>query len=176
MRAISALFRVCLLALMHRAAALKLLSEPDERGFDCAIVVRGTASLAPGNAYSDQGPAIRDAVIFWAEWVNDTRGGVSIVVGDDDQRTCGIDLWIDDDLSDPAVAVAYYEEYMDEADMVIGPYSSSLAGPAGDVRWAAIACLDVHGVFCFCAKVMGVVCVCCVLCVVCGVRCLVAWQ
>lgn len=122
-------------------AALRLFNQTDDQGFDCAVVVRGTAPLSPGSAFADQGPAIRNALVFFAEWVNTTHGGVKINV-DGEPRTCFIDLVVDDDRSDLEEMKAYYEAYMAEADMVTGPYSTTLASPAADIRLIS-SCLTI---------------------------------
>ena len=94
-------------------------------GFDGTV--RIGAALSETGRFAAEGKAVRQGYDTWLRWVNEEHGGIR--VGDDRYRAEIIYL---DDESDPDQIGALIEQLIDEddVDFLLGPYSSTLTGPA----------------------------------------------
>ena len=129
-----------LLGLCFLACSAVRVHEP-ANGYNCSVVIRGSSSLQ--GTYADQGQAVVNAINVWADWVNSTHGGVTVLVEGVAQK-CGLDLLLEDDESDAQKAVDIARAHAAEADLLICPYSSSLVEAVGPVRCVCdMMCCDV---------------------------------
>ena len=94
-------------------------------GFDGTV--RIGAALSETGRFAAEGKAVRQGYDTWLHWVNEEHGGIR--VGDGRYRAEIVYL---DDQSDPDRIGALVEQLIDEdeVDFLLGPYSSTLTGPA----------------------------------------------
>lgn len=94
-------------------------------GFDGTV--RIGAALSETGRFAAEGKAVRQGYETWLHWVNEEHGGIR--VGDGRYRAEIVYL---DDQSDPDRIEALIEQLIDEdeVDFLLGPYSSTLTGPA----------------------------------------------
>ena len=103
-------------------------------GFDGTV--RIGAALSETGRFAAEGKAVRQGYDTWLRWVNEEHGGIR--VGDGRYRAEIVYL---DDESDPDRIGDLIERLIDEdqVDFLLGPYSSTLTGPAS-------AAAETHGV------------------------------
>ncbi len=94
-------------------------------GFDGTV--RIGAALSETGRFAAEGKAVRQGYDTWLRWVNEEHGGIR--VGDGRYRA---EIVYRDDESDPDRIGALIEQLIDEdeVDFLLGPYSSTLTGPA----------------------------------------------
>ncbi len=94
-------------------------------GFDGTV--RIGAALSETGRFAAEGRAVRQGYDTWLRWVNEEHGGIR--VGDGRYRA---EIVYRDDESDPDRIGALIEQLIDEdeVDFLLGPYSSTLTGPA----------------------------------------------
>ncbi len=97
----------------------------DDDGFDGTV--RIGAALSETGRFAAEGKAVRQGYDTWLRWVNEEHGGIR--VGDGRYRA---EIVYRDDESDPDRIGALIEQLIDEdeVDFLLGPYSSTLTGPA----------------------------------------------
>ncbi|MXV87384.1 MAG: ABC transporter substrate-binding protein [Acidimicrobiales bacterium] len=102
-------------------------------GFDGTV--RIGAALSETGRFAAEGKAVRQGYETWLRWVNEDQGGIR--VGDDRYRA---EIVYRDDQSDPDRIGDLIEQLIDEdqVDFLLGPYSSTLTGPAS-------AAAETHG-------------------------------
>ena len=89
--------------------------------------IRFGAALSQTGRFAAEGKAVLQGYNTWLHWVNEEHGGIR--VGD---RRYMAEIVYRDDESDPDRVGALIEELIDEdeVDFLLGPYSSTLTGPA----------------------------------------------
>ena len=94
-------------------------------GFDGTV--RIGAALSETGRFAAEGTAVRQGYDTWLRWVNEEHGGIR--VGDGRYR---VEIVYRDDQSDPDRIGDLIEQLIDEdqVDFLLGPYSSTLTGPA----------------------------------------------
>ena len=94
-------------------------------GFDGTV--RIGAALSETGRFAAEGKAVRQGYDTWLHWVNEEHGGIR--VGDGRYRA---EIVYRDDESDPDRIGTLIEQLIDEddVDFLLGPYSSTLTGPA----------------------------------------------
>ena len=96
--------------------------------FDGVITIG--AALSETGKYAREGEDVRQGYDLWADWVNNERGGIQ--VGD---KTYGVEVVYYDDESDPDTTAKLVERLIteDEAQFILGPYSSGLTMSASAI-------------------------------------------
>lgn len=94
-------------------------------GFDGTV--RIGAALSETGRFAAEGEAVRQGYDTWLQWVHEEQGGIR--VGDGRYRA---EIIYRDDQSDPDRIGGLIEQLIDEddVDFLLGPYSSTLTGPA----------------------------------------------
>ena len=97
---------------------------------DFAGTVRIGVALSETGRFAAEGKAVRQGYETWLRLVNIEQGGIR--VGDDRYRA---EIVYRDDESDPDRVAVLIEQLIDsdEVDFLLGPYSSTLTGPASAV-------------------------------------------
>jgi len=102
-------------------------ARPEAGSGEFAGTVRLGAALSETGRYAVEGRDSRQGYDTWLRWVNEEHGGIR--VGDGRYRA---EIVYRDDESDPDRIGALIEQLIDEdeVDFLLGPYSSTLTGPA----------------------------------------------
>jgi branched-chain amino acid transport system substrate-binding protein len=100
-------------------------SDGADDGFDGTV--RIGAALSETGRFAAEGKAVRQGYDTWLRWVNEEHGGIR--VGDGRYRA---EIIYRDDESDPERVGVLIEQLIeeDQVDFLLGPYSSTLTGPA----------------------------------------------
>ncbi len=115
------------------AAACTGGSADDGASADFDGTVRIGAALSETGRFAAEGAVVRRGYETWLHWVNAEQGGIR--VGDSRYRA---EIVFRDDESDPERVVDAVDQLIDsdEVDFLLGPYSSTLTGPASAVAEA----------------------------------------
>ncbi len=97
---------------------------------DSDQVVRFGAAISESGKYAREGEDVRQGYDLWAEWVNNTYGGIKV-----GGECYNVEIVYYDDESDPDTGANLTEKLIteDEVDFLLGPYSSSMTAAASAI-------------------------------------------